>query len=130
MISHILDNLNEKLSINDDDTFTNIDAKILDTRYYQPNEFIKIKGECQFAILNINIRSMTKNFSNFLEFYKDINFYFDVICITETWEDKEAPLSNNSLFNLPHYKLVSRPRTSSKGGGVCIYVLNKHSFEI
>ena len=134
MISNVLENLTVSLSVNNNDncdhTFLNVDEKMLDTPYYQPDKFNKTKREDQFSILNLNIRSMNSNFSNFLDFYKNIKFCFDVICITETWEEKEAPLSKNSLFNLPRYKLVSQPRTSSKGGGVCIYVLNKHNFEI
>jgi len=69
------------------------------------------------------MRSMSKNFESFKNFYFSLNYSFDVICISETWEEVSKPLLENSLYKLPCYTMISQPRVSGIGGGVAIYIL-------
>ncbi|XP_065654829.1 uncharacterized protein LOC136081442 [Hydra vulgaris] len=108
---------------------TEINISCLDNSYYKPDEFNREKNNKDFSILSINIRSMNKNFEAFKHFYYSINYLFDVKCISETWEDAKMPLSENSLYNLSSYKIISQPRVGSTGGGVAIYILDKFVFK-
>ena len=77
-----------------------------------------IKGKNQFSILNINIRSLSKNFGLLLTLLKLSKIEYTIIVITETWLHD----SDNSLFNIPGYDNVSLNRLdSNKGGGIRIY---------
>ena len=128
--SPILENIFMKLSETDSEFFSSFNAKSFDTKYLQRSEFFQNNNSVNdFSILNVNIRSMQKNFETFKTFFKSLNFLFDVICLTETWEDPDSPINNNSLFNLPCYDLISQPRTQKKGGGTAIYILSTLSFQ-
>ena len=127
--SPVLEHIFQKLDESEINLFPNFNIRDFDTKYFSVNDFDKSSSENSFSILNINIRSMQKNFQYFKTFYQSLGFLFDVICITETWEGPKAPLSENSLFNLPFYDLVSQPRLDKKGGGTAIFVLKSHTFK-
>ena len=42
-------------------------------------------SENDFSLLNINIRSLSKNFENLKNLLNDLCFSFKIICVTETW---------------------------------------------
>ena len=129
--SPILDSLFLKLSEHDITDASSLNQNSFNTKYFSPDEFtIRHNSDNDFSILNISIRSMQKNFETFREFYKSLNFLFDVICLTETWEDPKAPITSNSIYDMPFYDLVSQPRSIKKGGGTAIYVLKSLSYEL
>lgn len=39
----------------------------------------------KFSLLNINIRSIAKNFDNLKSMLHELKFSFQIICVTETW---------------------------------------------
>ena len=85
--SPIIDNIFMKLSESDSEMFSSYNEKSFDTKYFQQSEFIhQTNSVSDFSMLNINIRSMQKIFETFKTFYKSLNFLFDIICFTETWE--------------------------------------------
>ena len=56
-----------------------------------------------------------------------MNHEFSIICITETWASDEngIPLSNNSNFQLPNYKIIDIPwQVAKREGGICAFVHN------
>ena len=118
-----------KTNKNEYNFLSDINISCLDNSYYKPDKFNIEKNNKDLSILSINIRSMNKNFEAFIHFYYSINYLFDIICISETWEDAKLPLSENSLYNLSSYKIISQPRVRSKGGGVAIYILDKFIFK-
>ena len=63
-------------------------------------------------------------------FYTSLNFLFDVICVSETWEDSNLPIEKNSLFNLPCYDSISQPQLQKRGGGTAIFILSSLSFQL
>ena len=77
-----------------------------------------IKGDNQFSILNLNIRSLSKNFNMLLALLKLSRIRYSIIVISETWLHDV----DNSLFNIPDYNHISLNRCNSmKGGGLRIY---------
>ena len=58
------------------------DISSLEKHYCSPNDF-QNNFQCflkdSFSVLNLNIRSMNKNFESFKEFYSKINFKFSIV---------------------------------------------------
>ena len=78
--SPIIDSLFVKLSEHDTTNASSLSLDSFNTKYFSPEEFsIKTNSDNDFSILNINIRSIQKNFEAFKEFYLSLNFLFDVI---------------------------------------------------
>ena len=103
------------LSENDSTNFYTLNEQSFNTKYFTENDIsLKSNSDKDFSILSVNIRSIQKNFETFKEFYKNLNFLFDIICLTETWEDPKTPLAKNSLYDLPCYEIVSQPRIEKK----------------
>lgn len=114
-----------------------------ETSFLSANEAQKQLENCKqnFSILNINIRSISKNFDNFKILLQQLNFTFKVICISETWCKKDGEDVNDnenenktefSKFSLPEYKVVHQPRKKqnrANGGGVCIFVHDSLKFK-
>ena len=67
---------------------------------------------------------------DFKTFYRSLNFLFNVICVSNTWEDSNLPIEINSLFNLPCYDLVSQARLQKRGGETAIFILSSLSFQL
>ena len=93
-------------------------------QYYDSESLVeKFANHGQSLILNFNIRSLAANFSEFNEYITDLEangVVFDIIAIQETWH---VPYPD--LFCLEGYQnLVGRFRTSSRGGGVCLFIRN------
>ena len=69
-----------------------------------------------FSILNVNIRSLPKNFPNLVCFLPQIKLRFTLIAVTETWLSDD----DNGLYSLTGYNHVSLNR-KGRGGGIRIY---------
>ena len=125
--------LSDNISDPDFNLFTENNLQNLDTKYYTVEEtstyFQQLKTQT-FSILNLNIRSLNKNFEKFKLFLKTINFNFKVICLTETW-CLTKDVEKNSLFQLPNYKAIHQVRNKNcKGGGVCIFIHKTLNFKL
>ena len=62
-------------------------VSMLDTPYLVPDKFktnSKDFSKNSFSVLHLNIRSITKNFEAFSEFYLKLNQIFSVTCFSET----------------------------------------------
>ncbi|XP_077987452.1 uncharacterized protein LOC144442054 [Glandiceps talaboti] len=73
-------------------------------------------NSCSF--LHCNIRSLSKNYDDFVAFLNILDHNFLFIALTETWLH---PKSNCCLYNLPSYDLITCNRELSQGGGVALY---------
>ena len=72
----------------------------------------------KLSILNINIRSVPKNFNMLLSLLSISKIQYTVIVLTETWLKD----SDDSLYNITGYSHISLNRKNGhKGGGVRIY---------
>ncbi len=97
--------------------------------YLTPEQFrtnISLTNTNSFSCLNLNIRSISKNFDKLKECLESLNHDFTVIGISET-HLKEKP---HEYYNLPGYKMEYVNRTRCKMGGVCIYVSDKVKYKV
>ena len=64
---------------------------------------------------------MSQNFDKFKHFLSHFSNSFNVICLTETWCNKES--INDSSLKLDNYNAIQMHR-DTRGGGVCIFAHN------
>ena len=89
--------------------------------YYTNDEIDNIPDVSgnNLSLLNINIRSLYKNFEKLHDLLSDCSIDFQIVSLVETWQ-KDEP---HEYFNLSGYNLEYKNRSSSKrGGGVCLYI--------
>lgn len=80
-------------------------------------EFTDMRG---MKIIHQNIRGLLHNFAEFnvvLEKYKNI----DIITLSETHTTQQ---DEESIFSIPGFTFVSKPRVNGPGGGVAAYISN------
>ena len=100
---------------------------MLESQYYSVSESSQYlrKTKNNFSILNINIRSLNKNFENLKILLDEIKHDFKIICLTETWCKCGE---TNYEFELNNYTSIHQPREVNAGGGVSIYIHNSINF--
>lgn len=82
-------------------------------------------SKLNFTILSLNIRSIQRNFDNFLVTLKRLDSAVDIIVLTECW------LSDGLILNsLPGYNVIRSSSPSNKSGGVVIYIKSCHRTEL
>ena len=75
-----------------------------------------------FSVYHINIRSLNKNFDELLKFLSIMKNEFDIIAISEMW-CSDNNIDINLLYQIPNYTPIHQIRkTSSKGGGLVLYI--------
>ena len=88
--------------------------------YYDADSFnndLDFNTEFSLSLIHVNIRSLAANGDTFISYLSTLNLTFDVICLTETWT---CDSSLDHLF--PNYNGFHYSRSSSRGGGVAIYI--------
>ena len=71
-------------------------------------------------ILNLNIRSLKKNFEEYKFLIENLEKTPSVICLTETWLTQK---DNPEVFNLPGYHpITGKHRDGKRGGGIAVYI--------
>ncbi|XP_065658504.1 uncharacterized protein LOC136083020 [Hydra vulgaris] len=124
----IIEFLDENVALSDDDDSNNFNQKI-ESQYYtviESSQYLQ-KNKNSFSILNINIRSLNKNFENLRFLLDELKHDFKIICLTETWCKRGE---TNAQFELINYSSVHQPRGFGVGGGVCIFVHNSISYNL
>ena len=81
-----------------------------------------------FSILSLNVQSINAKFDELKITIEQINqvHTISVICIQESWLENE---SNNNLYQLDNYNLISKSKYSSEHGGLLIYVHTDFEYE-
>ena len=81
--------------------------------YIDPVEVQKqINFKNNFTVLNINVRSLNKNFNKLEILLSQLNFTPSIIIVTETWIDDNRPL----LHCLRGYDFINEPANGVVGG--------------
>ena len=71
-----------------------------------------------FNIVCVNVRSSNKNFNSLLGILQSANVEYDILIVTETWENENS----QNLYSIPDFDSVSLHRPLGKlGGGIKIY---------
>ena len=73
--------------------------------------------ECNLSLLNYNLRSFNTNSDSFLAFLKTLNFEFDFILLSETWNTSNTV----NLCTIDNYSAFHTFRQNLRGGGVSIF---------
>ena len=99
-----------------------------DTRYYNKSDEIKNHlskvNSLNFSMLNLNIRSISKNFDNFMSLLDNLNFNFKIICLSETWLHSDNAVNSN--LEIPGYTGIHQVRKNGNGGGLAIFIHNSY----
>lgn len=103
----------------------------IETNDFSPIEAKTHLAKCKnkFSLLNINTRSISKNFENLKTMLCNLKFNFKIICVTETWLKEH--MVTNSNFNIPGYKSIHQPRSENRtGGGTCLFLHNSINYKL
>ena len=79
------------------------------------NGFIKSK----LVVLNLNIRSLSKNFDLLLCLIDSLVDKPSVIALTETWLNDDSPVNGYQISG--YHPLISKHR-NTRGGGVAFFI--------
>ena len=83
-----------------------------------------------FSILQINIRSMNKNFEKLQEYLNVVKGKFSIIGLTDTWCNDDRA-DKNSAWQISNYTPIHQIRkTGQKGRGTAFFVHNNFDFKI
>ena len=103
----------------------------LTTPYILREELQKFLGDGKgenVSVLQLNIRSINKNFENFKMFLSNLNFRFSIICLSQAWSNDSNV--DNSNYKLLNYVSVHHIRNHYKRGGVSVYIHKNFEFKI
>lgn len=89
------------------------------SEYIYLDNFPQLKDRDTFSILLLNIRSMTTNFSYFVDTILTTHAYYNILGFTETRLDADIA----QLYTLPGYNMFTNNR-NRYGGGVAIYIFD------
>ena len=127
--TNLSDDIDPDLNYFNDESFKNFE-----TNYYFPEEIKNTLYETttheNLSLLHLNIRSLNSNFEEFKNILQESNYYFNIICLSETWSTDNY-FKDNSNFHLPNYDAIHLERkTNKKGGGVLIYIKTNLIYKI
>ena len=86
---------------------------------YEIESFLSEKETSEtINAIHVNIRSLSKNVDNRLDIFRDSNYSFNVLCITETWFT-DSTLKNYTNLHLPNFDIISQERKTTSAMVVC-----------
>src|SRR5579872_7217018 len=101
--------------------FENDADRFLSNENYQ--EIISNMNQ-NFSLIHFNILSLTQHFDDLLNFIDLTPNHPKIIALSETWLNQ----SKIKVVQIDGYNLEFANRTSSRAGGVAIYITNKWAF--
>ena len=112
-MSFQMDDIMENYRFSPDiDNYANIDCT-----YNDINVYSQYMHQSFLNILKFNVRSMRKNFSNFLSYFSCVLIHFSLIFLTEIWLDSDS----SDTFNIPGFYKFDLCR-NNLGGGLRVFV--------
>lgn len=105
------------------ETVTNI---INNCKYYDIDELkiLKSNYKHKYTAIHINIHSLPSKYDELISLIAEINtigIEINFIMLCETFLTD----TNQSMFEIPGYQFLQKNRSNRKGGGVCVYAMNK-----
>lgn len=81
------------------------------------NEISLRDGDCCVSVCQVNIRSVTKNFDDFIILLEQIKFKYDILILCETWE-----VVNLDIFEIPGYVSYQSESKFNQNDGTIAYI--------
>ncbi|XP_044764413.1 uncharacterized protein LOC123320977 [Coccinella septempunctata] len=78
---------------------------------------VVMEGREKLALIQMNVRSIKKNFDEFLVLLSSFGFEFDVLVLTETWRVEDV-----EQFGIPDYCVYYNNSTINQNDGVIMYI--------
>ena len=93
------------------------------------SDFVKDKHD-NFTVLSTNIESAHAKFNELLiyvEQLRDINFEFSVICLQESWLEKDTDISH---LQIKGYTCIPKYSSIGRKGGLITYLNDRYTYKI
>ena len=121
--------LNEKLNSMDDIDSEQNNSYPKST-YIDTDELMTyLKGnKDKVTMLSLNCKSINAKFNNIelmINYLRDQDQHFDLICLQECWMDENC---DTSMYELENYNMVSQERKCCGHGGLITYIDKRYSF--
>ena len=68
-----------------------------------------IKKYENLSLIHVNIKSMNSNFETLYDLLLNCSYFFNIICVTETWSTNKD-LKDNSDFHFPNLDFMHQER--------------------
>ena len=68
-----------------------------------------IKKYENLSLIHVNIKSMNSNFETLYDLLLNCSYFFNIICVTETWSTNKD-LKDNSNFHFPNLDFMHQER--------------------
>ena len=68
-----------------------------------------IKKYENLSLIHVNIKSMNSNFETLYDLLLNCSYFFNIICVTETWSTNKD-LKDNSNFHFPNLDFMNQER--------------------
>ena len=106
----------------DENFFNELNTQNFECCYLFPNEIERFLSEKENSetinAIHVNKKSLSKNFDNVLDIFRDSNYSITILCITENW-CADSTLKNNSNLHLPKFDIISQERKQTNVVVVC-----------
>ena len=97
------------------------------SNYFTPAQFKSGKfSNSGFAMIHINIASLSKHIDELKCFLSLLDFPYDVIAVTESRLQSNSPIAN---LEIEGYDFIHTP-TQTQCGGTGLYIKSSHDFEV
>lgn len=107
------------------DVFNSLESDAIPTTFTSNlNQFFRVTPT--FSLLHINIRSINKNFNQFILWFQGQAVSPDVIVLTEAWLDA----LDGSVYHVPGYTTEYVPAVQCRNDGVVMFIKNSFSYKI
>ena len=113
---------NENLNFMNDSCQLNVKFDYFDNhQFHKLSKLIKEKKETPFSIYHTNVQSLNANFENLEVRLKNLDFEFDVVCLSEVWNCK-AKKKSFLPGVLPGYREYMGTCGTTVKGGCGVYI--------
>lgn len=85
----------------------------------------RIANSYDVNIIHMNIRSIKKNFDEFIYYLNNCKTKFEIIILSETWISEDSEF----VFNIEGYSVVNRNNRFTRSDGLCVFVRKDIDFQ-
>ena len=87
--------------------------------------FLLESDNTEFSIFHLNSQSLSAKYLDISDYISTLQHKFSIYAFTETWFKPMV----SSLYNMSGYSFIHKSRDTRRGGGVCMYIDSKLSYQ-